>query len=62
MSMLAEGIKVVGASLDNGLLSVDLERPARAAAPRTVKINPGRHASGEDGVTVAVDNTARKAS
>jgi len=60
--VLAEGIRVVGASMDNGLLSVDLERPARAAAPRTVEINTGRRTGSEDGVKVAVDNTERKAS
>lgn len=60
--VLAEGIKVAGASLDNGLLSVDLERPERATAPRTVEINSGKRAHGQDGVSVAVDNTERKAS
>ncbi len=60
--VLAEGIKVGGASLDNGLLSVDLERPERAAAPRTVEINSGKRVHGQDGVSVAVDNTERKAS
>ncbi len=60
--VLAEGIKVVAASLDNGLLSVDLERPERSAQPRTVEIKSGRRKNGEDGVTVAVDNTDRKAS
>jgi len=44
--MLAEGIEVDGASLDNGLLSIDLERPAVEEAVRTVKINPGDNTTG----------------
>jgi len=39
--MLAEGIDVDGASLDNGLLNIDLERPAVEEPVRTVKIKPG---------------------
>lgn len=45
--MLAEGIEVDGASLDNGLLSIDLERPAVEEAVRTVKINPGTNTTGK---------------
>ncbi|HLF58690.1 MAG TPA: Hsp20 family protein [Alphaproteobacteria bacterium] len=60
--VLAEGIKVVGASLDNGLLSIDLERPERASSPRTVEINAGKRAGGKDGVTVSVGGAERKAS
>ena len=40
--VLAEGIRVVGASLDNGLLNIDLERPTQEAKPRTIKINVSR--------------------
>lgn len=39
--VLAEGIKVAGASLDNGLLSIDLERPDRSAKPRSIDIETG---------------------
>jgi HSP20 family molecular chaperone IbpA len=36
--VLAEGIEVVGASLDNGLLHIDLERPLNEPRVRTVAI------------------------
>ncbi len=36
--VLAEGIEVVGAGLDNGLLSVDLQRPQVVSQVRTVPI------------------------
>ena len=41
--VLAEGIKVAGATLDNGLLSIDLERPDRNTKPRTIDIQSGKH-------------------
>lgn len=47
--MLAEGIDVDSASLDNGLLNIDLERPAIEEPVRTVKIKP------------AADKTRKKA-
>jgi HSP20 family molecular chaperone IbpA len=37
--VLAEGIEVTGASLDNGLLSIDLQRPKVEPQVRTVPIN-----------------------
>ena len=37
--VLADGIEVVGASLDNGLLSVDLQRPLPANRVRTINID-----------------------
>ena len=48
--VLADGIEVVGATLDNGLLHVDLERPANEPRVRTVRINAGREAknNGQD--------------
>ncbi|MFZ0695139.1 MAG: Hsp20 family protein [Alphaproteobacteria bacterium] len=49
--VLAEGIRVTGASLDNGLLSVELERPERNAKPRTIEINTAKRGNG----TVSVD-------
>jgi HSP20 family molecular chaperone IbpA len=55
--VLAEGIKVTGAALDNGLLSIDLERPDRSAEPRTIDIQ-----SGKRGTAGAVDVDERKAS
>ena len=36
--VLAEGIEIAGASLDNGLLSVDLVRPVVEPAVRTIEI------------------------
>ncbi len=36
--VLAEGIEVKGAALDNGLLHIDLERPAPESRVRTIKI------------------------
>ncbi len=37
--VLAEGIEVSGAKLDNGLLSIDLERPLVEPQVRTIEIN-----------------------
>lgn len=39
--VLAEGIEVTGASLDNGLLHVDLVRPKIEARQRVIQINKG---------------------
>ena len=39
--VLAEGIEVTGASLANGLLSIDLERPKSNTIVRTIAINTG---------------------
>lgn len=40
--VLAEGIEVVGAELDNGLLHVDLVRPEQESRVKTIEIKPGR--------------------
>lgn len=40
--VLAEGVEVVDAKLDNGLLRIDLRRPERKAAPRSIKIQAAR--------------------
>lgn len=37
--VLAEGIEVIGAELDMGLLNIDLERPTPEPEIRTIKIN-----------------------
>ncbi len=37
--VLADGIEVVGATLDNGLLSIDLKRPSPAARARSIRIS-----------------------
>ena len=39
--MLAEGIEVKGATLDNGLLSIDLERPPQELRVRNIAIETG---------------------
>ena len=38
--VLAEGIEVVGATLDSGLLHIDLKRPLPEPKIRTIKIEP----------------------
>ena len=40
--VLAEGIEVTGAKLDNGLLSIDLERPRVEPQVRTIEIASGK--------------------
>jgi len=39
--VLAEGIEVVGATLENGLLSIELERPKSNTIVRTIHIETG---------------------
>jgi|SRR5882757_7613512 HSP20 family molecular chaperone IbpA len=48
--MLADGIEVIGARLDNGLLSIELARPAAEPRIRTIRIDAG-------GATPATSNT-----
>jgi len=45
--VLAEGIEVKGASLDNGLLTIDLERIVPEPHVRTIKIENGGAAAGK---------------
>ena len=47
--ILAEGIEVVSATLDNGLLHVDLVRPKVEARQRVIKIDKGKEASTNSG-------------
>ena len=42
--MLADGIEVIGARLDNGLLSIDLVRPQAEPRIRTIRIDSGTQA------------------
>lgn len=51
--VLADGIEVAGATLDNGLLHIDLKRPLPAAQVRTIDI---KSPSGRTGTT-AIDVT-----
>lgn len=55
--MLAEGIEVVGARLDNGLLAIDLTRPAAEPRIRTIRIDSGRDSGRTDNT---IDITARR--
>jgi HSP20 family molecular chaperone IbpA len=52
--VLVEGIEVIGASLDNGLLNVELERPEPKNRVRTIEIATQGKETGAD-TTVAVE-------
>lgn len=52
--VLADGIDVAGASLDNGLLHIDLERPEPETLVRTVKIN----GAGQKKAAVSVEESS----
>jgi len=49
--VLAQGIEVVGAELDNGLLHIDLKRPLPDARVQTVKIRSSRSGTAKPGKT-----------
>jgi len=54
--VLAEGIEVVGASLDNGLLNIDLKRLVPEPKVRTIKISaPGGGSQAVGGGNLDVD-------
>ena len=55
--MLADGIEVAGARLDNGLLSIDLVRPHAEPRIRTIRIDAG---SAGDETSNTIDITARR--
>jgi HSP20 family molecular chaperone IbpA len=55
--MLADGIEVTGARLDNGLLSIDLVRPVLEPRIRTIRIDAGKAAGSADQM---IDITARR--
>jgi HSP20 family molecular chaperone IbpA len=55
--MLADGIEIIGARLDNGLLSIDLIRPAAEPRIRTIRIDSGETTAGS---TNTIDITARR--
>lgn len=40
--LLAEGIEILGAALDNGLLHIDLKRPVPETLTRTIEIRTGK--------------------
>lgn len=57
--VLADGIEVAGASLDNGLLSIDLNRPKPETVVRTIKIDgpDSRKAGASGAATIDVEGT-----
>ena len=57
--MLADGIEVTGARLDNGLLSIDLVRPVQEPRIRTIRIDAGPE---RDQASNTIDITARRSS
>ncbi len=56
--MLADGIEVLGARLDNGLLAIDLARPVVEPRIRTIRIDGSEAEAGRTDNTV--DITARR--
>ena len=57
--MLADGIEILGARLDNGLLAIDLVRPVAEPRMRTIRIDGSETEAGRTDNTV--DITARRA-
>src|SRR3954463_3640329 len=57
--VLAEGIEVMGASLDNGLLSIDLRRPKVEPQVRTVQIKKAGTARGNGAASVSVGGSQK---
>lgn len=55
--MLADGIEVTGARLDNGLLSIDMVRPPAEPCIRNIRIDGGKGSAGSDNT---IDITARR--
>ena len=58
--VLADGIEVVGASLDNGLLSVDLQRPLPANRVRTINIERPTNSGSTTLMSELADGSATK--
>jgi HSP20 family molecular chaperone IbpA len=58
--MLADGIEVIGAQLDNGLLAIDLTRPVAEPRMRTIRIDGSKTEAGRTGGNT-VDINARRA-
>jgi HSP20 family molecular chaperone IbpA len=56
--LLADGIEVTGAMLDNGLLHIDLERPLPEPTVRTIAIGRRNGAAAASQRTIAVDRSA----
>ncbi len=61
--VLADGMEVAGASLDNGLLNVDLVRPQPRMVARTIKIETEPGEGGEaGGIVLAIGKAGKVAS
>src|SRR5262249_28253603 len=58
--VLAEGIEVMGASLDNGLLSIDLKRRKAEPQIRTVQIKKAGTAGRANGAATVKVNGSQK--
>lgn len=58
--VLAEGIEVAGADLDNGLLNIDLVRPKAESKVRTVEIKSGQSVARKNGHGETIDLSADK--
>lgn len=58
--VLAEGIEVAGAALDNGLLSVDLARPPAESRVRTVEIGGGGGSKRDGARSETIDVSAKR--
>jgi HSP20 family molecular chaperone IbpA len=55
--VLAEGVEVAGAALDNGLLHVDLHLPRPQRDVRTIKIKQGAARKGGRTIDVAAQES-----
>lgn len=53
--ILADGIEVLGASLDNGLLHIDMERQEPESTARKINIKPENKALMKNAKTIEVD-------
>jgi HSP20 family molecular chaperone IbpA len=58
--VLAEGIEVMNARLDNGLLHIDLERPMPEPVVREIQIQTGRTGTADSGRTINVSPDDRR--
>jgi len=55
--VLAEGIEIGAATLDNGLLHIDLERPFQETEVRTIKIENAQSGPGSDAKAIDVNTS-----
>jgi HSP20 family molecular chaperone IbpA len=53
--ILADGIEVLGASLDNGLLHIALQRVVPESKARKIQINGSAHAGGQTAQAIDID-------